>query len=229
MFDCRIVGTTINALYEQERKTCDTKTIRRNAEEVFEERRREVSATPKDIHYYTPDEYFDFIRANEGRYEYRDGEIVLMGGGSKSHAQIMINLTDSLALQLKGCRMIPADIPIKTSHKPFRYADLSVACKPEIEEIKGIGVLTNPVLIVEILSPSSMRADNKQKRKEYTAIPSMQDYLIIDQSICGVVRYSKQGELWARSYYVDLAATIELAAIGCRLPLSDIYAEVELI
>jgi Uma2 family endonuclease len=90
-------------------------------------------------------------------------------------------------------------------------------------------VLTNPVLIVEILSPSSMRADNKQKLNEYTAIPSMHDYLIIDQSICGVVSYSKQGEQLARSYFSDLAATIELTAIGCRLPLADIYLEVELI
>jgi Uma2 family endonuclease len=188
-----------------------------------------MSATPKDIHYYTLAEYFDFIKANDERYEYRDGEIVLMSRGSKNHAQIMVNLTDSLARQLKGCRVIPADVPLKTSHKPFRYADLSVACNPEIEEINGIGVLTNPVLIVEILSPSSMRADNKQKRTEYTAILSMQDYLIIDQSICGVVKYSKQGEQWVRSYFPELTAIIELTAIGCRLPLADIYADVELI
>jgi Uma2 family endonuclease len=188
-----------------------------------------MSATPKDIHYYTLAEYFDFIKANDGRYEYRDGEIVPMSGGSKNHAQIMVNLTYSLARQLKGFRVIPADVPLKTSHKPFRYADMSVACNPEIEEVNGIGMLTNRVLIVDILSPSSMRADNKQKRTEYTAILSMQDYLIIDQSICGVVKYSKQGEQWVRSYFPELTAIIELTAIGCRLPLADIYADVELI
>jgi Uma2 family endonuclease len=74
-----------------------------------------------------------------------------------------------------------------------------------------------------------MRADNKQRLKEYTAILSMQDYLIIDQSICGVVKYSKQGEQWVRSYFPELTAIIELTAIGCRLPLADIYADVELI
>ena len=57
----------------------------------------------------------------------------------------------------------------------------------------------------------------------------MQDYLIIDQSICGVVRYSKQGEQWERSYFPELTAAIEFTAIGCRLPLSDIYVDVELI
>ena len=57
----------------------------------------------------------------------------------------------------------------------------------------------------------------------------MQDYLIIDQSICGVVRYSKQGEQWLRSYFPELAAVIELTAISCLLPLADIYADVELI
>jgi Uma2 family endonuclease len=188
-----------------------------------------MSATPNDIHYYTLAEYFDFIKANDGRYEYRNGEMIPMSGGSKNHAQIMINLTDSLARQLKGCRVIPANVPLKTSDKLFRYADLSVACNPEIEEINEIGVLTNPVLIVEILSPSSMRADNKQKRTEYTAISSMQDYLIINQSICGVVKYSKQGEQWVRSYFHELTVIIELTAIGCRLPLADIYTDVELI
>jgi hypothetical protein len=72
------------------------------------------------LYYYTLAEYFDIIKANDERYEYRDGEIVLMSGGSKNHAQIMVNLTDSLARQLKGCRVIPADVPLKTSHQPFR-------------------------------------------------------------------------------------------------------------
>src|SRR5262245_61719416 len=114
-----------------------------------------MSANVREIqHYYTLEEYLEFIKANDGRYEYRDGEIVLMGGGSRSHSTIMINLNESLSRQLKGCRVIPADVPIKTSHHPFRYADLSVACDPEIGETNGIGVLLNPALIVEILSPS---------------------------------------------------------------------------
>lgn len=113
-----------------------------------------MSAREKGIQpSYTLDEYFDFIKANEVRYEYRDGEIVLMSGGSKNRSTIMINLNESLSKQLKGCRVIPADIPIKTSHKPFRYADLSIACNPVIEEVNGIGVLLNPALIIEILSP----------------------------------------------------------------------------
>jgi Uma2 family endonuclease len=190
-----------------------------------------MSATPKDIHYYTLAEYFDFIKVNEGRYEYRDGEIVLMGAGSKNHAQIMVNLNESLVGQLQGksCRVMPADVPIKTSHEPFRYADLSVACKPEIKEINGIGVLVNPVLIVEILSPSSMLTDNKQKLAEYTALPSLTDYLIIAQSIAYVVRYTRVGGQWIRTYFGHPDAVIDLPAIGCRLPFADIYAGVEFI
>ncbi|HKX28493.1 MAG TPA: Uma2 family endonuclease [Blastocatellia bacterium] len=189
-----------------------------------------MSANLQEIrHYYTLEEYLDFIKTNDGRYEYRDGEIVLMGGGSKNHSTIMINLNESLARQLKGCRVIPADVPIKTSHHPFRYADLSVACNPQLEERQGIGVLLNPALIIEILSPSSLLTDNKQKLEEYTALESLQDYLIIAQSIPYVVRYSRLGEGWVRSYFGHPEAVVDLPAIGVRLPFPEIYAGVEFI
>jgi Uma2 family endonuclease len=189
-----------------------------------------MSANERELqHYFTLAEYFDFIKANEGRYEYRDGEIVLMGGGSKNHATIMVNLNELLVGQLKGkgCRVMPADVPIKTSHEPFRYADLSVACNPEIKEINGVGVLLNPVLIVEILSPSSMLTDNKQKLNEYIAIASMQDYLIVAQTLPHVVRYSRSGEKWVKSNVTQPDSIIDLSTIKCRLPFAELYSEVD--
>lgn|GEM_PF-2352530 len=186
-----------------------------------------MSANVQEVqHYYTLEEYFDFIKENEGRYEYRVGKIVLMSGGSKNYSTIMINLNESLTRQLKDCRVVPADVPIKTSHKPFRYADLSVACNPEIEEMNGIGVLLNPALIIEILSPSSLLTDNKQKLEEYTALASLRDYLIIAQNIAYVVRYSRLGEGWVRSYFGHHEAVVDLPAIGCQLPFAEIYAGV---
>lgn len=143
----------------------------------------------------------------------------------------MVNLNESLVGQLKGkgCRVMPAGIPIKTSHEPFRYADLSVACDPEIKDINGVGVLFNPILIVEILSPSSLLTDNKQKLDEYTALASLQDYLIIAQSIAYVVRYTRSGGQWIRSPLGDAKSVIELPSLGCRLPFAEIYSGVEFI
>jgi Uma2 family endonuclease len=174
-----------------------------------------MSANPREFQRRTLAEYFDFIKANEGRYEYRDGEIVLMSGGSKNHTTIMVNLNESLVGQLKGkgCSVMPADVPIKTSHEPFRYADMSVACEPEIREINGVGVLINPILIVEILSPSSILTDNKQKLEEYTALPSLQEYLIIAQSIAYVVRYTRNLGQWIRSHLGEPESIIELPAL----------------
>lgn len=71
--------------------------------------------------------------------------------------------------------------------------------------------------------------DNKQKLEEYTALASLQDYLIIAQSITYVVRYSRVGEVWVRSYFGHPEASIDLAAIECRLPFAEIYAGVEFI
>ncbi len=192
-----------------------------------------MAAEPKDSprHYYTLEEYFAVERTGDGRYEYWDGEIVSMSGGSKEHGRIAGNIYFGLRQQMvsRGCEVFNSDIPVKTpSLPPYRYPDASVVCgEAAFENIDGIDTLTNPTVIVEVLSPATERRDRNEKRVAYEAVPSVLDYLMLTQGAPHATRFSRQGDKWVRSDYGDLNASIVLDSIECVLTLSEIYATVK--
>ena len=136
-------------------------------------------------HHYTLEEYFALERTSEARYEYWQGEVFAMSGASPAHVQIQINLITLLRTQLRGrpCRIFSSDMRLKVpSLPPYRYPDLSALCgEPSFELIGGLEVLTNPTLIVEILSPTTEAFDRGDKFTHYKSIPSFGEYLLIAQ------------------------------------------------
>lgn len=182
-------------------------------------------------HYYTLEEYFALERAGRARYEYWDGEIICMSGGSEAHVRIGGNVYFTLRQQLTGkpCEAFTGDLAIKTpTLPPYRYPDVSVACgKAVFEKIEGIDVLTNPSLIVEVLSPGTARRDRKEKRVAYQALHSLMEYLLIAQDAPHLTHYLRQGDTWTRTDSSDLNAVISLLGIECVLALSDVYIGVE--
>ncbi|MBI4850941.1 MAG: Uma2 family endonuclease [Acidobacteria bacterium] len=185
-----------------------------------------MSAHPK--HYYTLDEYFALEQVGDARYEYWDGDIVCMSGGSPEHGQIGGNIFGELHSQLKGgrCKAFTSEIAISTpTLPPYRYPDVSVACGgANFQRIRGIGALINPILIAEVLSPHTEAADRGAKFEAYRAIDTLQEYLLVSQDNPHITHYVKQenGE-WRNSEIVDLASVITLNSINCRLSLQDIY------
>ena len=185
-----------------------------------------MSAKPK--HYYTLDEYFALEKVGDARYEYWNGDIVCMSGGSPEHGQIASNIHGELHGQLKGsrCRAFTSEIAISTpTLPPYCYPDVSVACgQPTFQRIRGIGALINPVVIVEVLSPHTEVADRGAKFQAYSAIDTLQEYLLVSQDRPFLTHYTRQdnGE-WNSSDVSDLAAIITLSSINCNLPLQDIY------
>lgn len=186
-------------------------------------------------HYYTLEEYFALERAGQARYEYWDGEIVCMSGGTEAHIRISGNVYFTLRQQLAGrpCEAFTSDLQIKTPLlPPYRYPDVSVACgKAIFEKIEGMDALTNPRLIVEVLSPGTESRDRKDKRAAYQALPTVMEYLLIAQDIPHLTHFLRQPETqpetWTRADYSDLTATIALPSIECVLALSDVYVGVE--
>jgi Uma2 family endonuclease len=115
---------------------------------------------------YTLEEYFDLERLSEARYEWFGGEVFCMSGVTPNHGFVEVNLTAAFTNKLdRRCSIFPANIRIKTpAAPPYRYADLSLTCDtPVYENIGGIQVLTNPVLIIEVLSPSTEGYDRGDK------------------------------------------------------------------
>ncbi|HZS09382.1 MAG TPA: Uma2 family endonuclease [Blastocatellia bacterium] len=182
-------------------------------------------------HHYTLEEYFALERVGVARYEYWNGEIVCMSGGSRRHVRISGNVYFSLRQQLAGrpCDTFTGDLQIKTPLlPPYRYPDVSVVCgQPDFENIEGFDVLVNPVLIVEVLSPGTASRDRNEKREAYQALPSLREYLLISQDAPHITHYLRQADGWARHDYGDLAATVDLPSVQCRMSLMDVYYRVD--
>src|SRR5918912_2068585 len=180
---------------------------------------------------YTLDEYFELERKSEERYEYWNGEVFCMSGLSPEHDQIESNLNFHLRAKLRGrgCRIFLANMRIKVpTAPPYRYADLSALCgKPEFEEVGGVDTLTNPQLIVEVLSPSTEAYDRGDKFLHYKSIPTLREYLLVAQHEPHVTHLSKRDDgLWVHTDINDLGATLTLNSLGCAPPLTEIYAGV---
>jgi Uma2 family endonuclease len=177
--------------------------------------------------HFTLEEYFALERASEARYEYWDGEILCMSGGTRRHYLISEHLRSRLEEALRGrdCQALSGGVPIKTpSLPPYRYPDASVVCGELIfENLGGIDVLVNPVLIVEVLSPGTEQLDKEPKRHAYQKLPSVMEYLIIAQDAPHITQYVRQARRWVRKDFSDLRAALALPSLKGEILIGDIY------
>ncbi len=181
--------------------------------------------------HYTLEEYFALELASEEKYEYWDGNVFCMSGASLAHNQIETNLVTEASLRLRerGCRVFTADMRIKVpAYPPYRYPDLSGLCgPPEVERLGGIDLLTNPALLVEVLSPSTEAFDRGDKFTYYKSIPSFAEYLLVAQHRPHVSQFVRgEGGLWTFAEFNDLGDTVNCASVPCELPLAEIYRDV---
>jgi len=189
-----------------------------------------MSSKPKRR--YTLEEYFELDRNSEIKYEYWNGEIFAMVGGSPEHSQILVNLIGELRAQLKErpCRVFPSEQRVKVpASPPYRYPDVAALCgKPEYEEIGGVKVLINPIVIVEVLSPTSERFDRGDKFTFYKSIPSFQEYILVAQHRPHITQFIKQADnKWLQSEVNDITGNLYLPTIDCTLALNEVYRDVE--
>lgn len=189
-----------------------------------------MAANPKDVprHYFTLDEYFALELTGDARYEYWDGDIVCMSGGSRAHIQISANIYYRLRQRLEGgpCEAFPAELPIKTpTLPPYRYPDASAACgESKFENMRGIDALLTPVLVAEVLSPTTAAHDQGEKFAAYKVIPSFSEYLLVEQDAPRVIQYVRQPSgVWVRRDVSGLGGAVALESVGCELRMSDIY------
>ncbi len=181
---------------------------------------------------YTLDEYLALERESEVRYEFWNGEVFAMSGGTLSHERIMGNAFAFFRSLLRGrCETFASDMQIKVpSAPPYRYADGSVVCgKVEVERFNGNDLLINPLLIYEVLSPSTEAYDRGDKFTYYKSIPSLREYLLVAQHRPHITHYAKQADgVWSYAEINDLDGSLQLRSVDVTLTLSDVYQDVEL-
>lgn len=181
---------------------------------------------------YTLDEYLALERESDARLEFWDGEVFVMSGGTLGHERILRNAYDSLHAELvgTGCEVFGSNMQIKTpTAPPYRYADGSVVCgKVEVERFNGTDLLLNPILVYEVLSPSTEAYDRGDKFTHYKSITSLREYLLIAQHRPHVTHYVKQEDgSWSYTETNGLEGSVHLPSLGVTLKLSDSYRNVE--
>lgn len=180
----------------------------------------------------TPEEYLAIERSTEARSEYFDGQIFAVGGASFAHVQIVSNLVVQLGTQLKAsrCRVFSTDLRIRVgATRLFTYPDVVVACEPHVFADDHRDTLTNPTLIIEVLSESTKDYDRGGKFAHYRTLASLREYLLFDQAVAHAEHFARQpGDRWLLSETVSLADTLTLASIGADLKLAEVYDGVSL-
>ena len=178
---------------------------------------------------YTEDEYFEFERRSFGRWEYVNGEIRAMSGGTANHSAIAVNIAALLraALLFKGCRVFGSDMRVHTGDGISTFPDVSVVCGPLSFYRGRTDTLANPLLIVEVLSDSTEPYDRGEKFQHYRTLPSLTDYLLVSQREARAELYTRRGDHWEYRDITGLDSTLTLPSVEVTLALSDVYALVD--
>lgn len=178
----------------------------------------------------TLSEYLDFERHSEIKHEYHAGQVLAMAGASARHNLIVSSINAALyrLIQPQGCLVYPSDMKIYLpAGERIVYPDVGVVCgEPDYLDDRE-DVLLNPWLIVEVLSKSTQAYDRGEKFRQYRALTSLQEYLLVAQDQPHVERYARQADgNWFGTSLQGLDAVLSLNSIQGDLALSQMYEQI---
>ncbi len=172
---------------------------------------------------YTYAEYLGFEASSNVRHEFLDGQIYAMAGGTPEHAALAAAVITLLGPQLRGgeCRPYNSDLRVRTPTGLTTYPDVTVICGPRVIDDLDPSAITNPTLIVEVLSRSTEEYDS-DKFEHYKTFPSLREYVLVSHRERSVEVRSR-GEGGWRTTVVPEDAIAEFS-IGARLDVRELYA-----
>lgn len=187
--------------------------------------------TTEATKHYTPEEYLALEEKAEYKSEYHDGEIIPMTGGSLNHNEIITNLW-ALKTQLRrqGFRFFSSDVRLWIpQYRKFVYPDVMVIQGEPVLYQNRVDTVTNPKVIIEVLSKSTQDYDMNDKFRYYRSIPELQEYILINQYLVEVQQYTKTDEgFWIYRSYESIDNSLKFGTIEADLNLTDIYAGISL-
>jgi Uma2 family endonuclease len=181
--------------------------------------------------YLTPEEYLTWERKQPFKNEYHNGQIVAMSGASRWHNRITLDTATQLNNQLMGseCEVYASDMRVRTNPTAsYLYPDVVVVCDEPRFEDDTFDTLLNPIVVIEVLSPSTAAYDRGEKFEYYKQLASLQEYILISQDSIRVERYCRRETQWDRNTFQRLEDVLSLASIECEVPLRAIYRRVVL-
>lgn len=175
----------------------------------------------------TRDQFFDWAEAQEARYEFDGFRPVAMTGGNLNHNRIAFNIHTALRGRLKGsgCEPLGLDAGVATIGDTVRYPDAVVTCSPTHG---GSRLVPNPVVVFEVVNPTSGHVARIVKVREYAAVDSIRRYVIVESASAGLTVHERQeaGQKWTVTTVMadDL---LPLSEIGVEIPVAEIYEDVD--
>lgn len=171
------------------------------------------------------EEFLAWEREQPERYEYSGGAITMVTGGSAAHVTIALNLAIALRQALRGTGRRPFGSDMRViANGTARYPDVSVTCHTVDDRDDNI---SDPVIVIEVVSSSTEREDRGRKKFDYFATPSLQQYAIIEQDTRRVDLYTRAGNRWTDEI-VEGDAVLKLSSVGVEVSLETIYEDTEL-
>ncbi len=182
--------------------------------------------------FYSKEEYLKMEAAADYKSEYYNGEIFAMSGGSLNHSKICFNLNRRVgeAIDNKDCHGFESNMKLAIAKvNSYVYPDLMVVCG-DVELAENTSdVITNPVLIIEVLSPSTESFDRGLKFEYYRTIPSLKEYVIISQDKPKTESFFKQTDtIWQYTVTEGLNKTLVFQSLDYEIALQEIYHKIRI-
>lgn len=183
---------------------------------------------------YTIEEWLALERETGERYEYHFGEVFAMAGGTLNHTRIgrnaLYELENHFRQSDKSCEAFQSDLKVEI--KPngrYVYPDTLAVCGDIDESDKVTGAVKNPILVIEVVSESSGAYDRGVKFRYYRQLPTVLEYLILEQKEMAATLYRRSGagDLFVRHEFEGAEATVVLESVGLEVPLGRLYRNVD--
>ena len=160
--------------------------------------------------------------SKNARYEYLDGELRMLAGGSPYHSAIIANLTVAIGrfLQDNSCWIYNSDVQLRLSETRYVHPDVTVSCDERDHEAED--AIQYPCLVIEVLSPGTEAIDKIKKLAYYQESPTIQEYVMVDSRSIHIENYHREDDGW-RFHTYGPGSVVKLESLAIQFPISDIY------
>jgi Uma2 family endonuclease len=179
-------------------------------------------------HRYSFVDYVELEQASNVKHEFFKGEIYAMAGGTPDHAALCLAFGAELRARVASpCRAFGSELRIRVLATGLAtYPDACVVCGPLERDPASHVTVTNPVVVVEVLSPSTEPYDRGAKFEHYKMLPSLQEYVLVSsQEPLVEVRRRGEADEW-ESEESRTGGTVRLRSLGCEIPVDEVYRDV---
>jgi Uma2 family endonuclease len=178
---------------------------------------------------YSESDYLAYEAQSPVRHEYIAGEIFAMTGASIRHNVIAGNLFAELRTHLKGtpCRALIEGVKLRLrKEQSYFYPDVMVTCEDRLQELDSQRqIVEAPLVVIEILSPTTEATDRREKLRAYRTLPSLKEYLLVSQEQAQVEIYRRRGDIGWDIITYEPGDTVEIASLEIKLGMAEIYFE----